>query len=347
MKEQKLFYDIDFQVYIHTAIHTVHPFGTGWTGVLHLKKEQDLRLLPSQRYIRFAEEMRLDQQVDNPEDFDVLGQCDDSNTFCLIICVKAENSMRLVKDARHKQSDISFKHVAGWLEFELGGYDRVNQCSIGDFLQAISPQDKFDLYEPLKRLSSLSPYEHLERLFRLCFAHYARNIQKCRVSDIVKTAMFSIAGTTHKDGTPEAWMQTLSVIQSEGGTVGNDWLQDKITCKFALPALCWQYSQKIPLTIWQASDNTSNVIEALHQDQLCHGSGLTLVGGLLRGEEYDNMRLKIFQLLSAQHHVSSNFLKRQSSLEFQETTVRTRGHKNCPYNTKVRKILDKLTAGEE
>lgn len=125
--------------------------------------------------------------------------------------------------------------------------------------------------------------------------------------------MFSIAGTKHKDGTPEAWMQTLSVIQSEGGTAGNgmfefqqnetyllvcdtDWLQDKITCKFALPALCWQYSQKIPLTIWQASDDTSNVIKALHQDQLRNGSGLTLVGGLLRGEEYDNMRLKMFQV---------------------------------------------------
>ncbi|KAF9069709.1 hypothetical protein BDP27DRAFT_1363235 [Rhodocollybia butyracea] len=190
--------------------------------------------------------------------------------------------MRLVKDARHIQSDISFKRVAGWLEFELGGYDRVNQCGIGDFLQAISPQDKFDLYEPLKRLSSLSPYEHLERLFGLCFAHYARNIQKCCVSDIVKTAMFSIAGTTHKDGTPEAWMQTLSVIQSEGGTAGNSRFGPR-------------KNQKIPLTIWQASNNTSNVIEALHQDQLRNGSGLTLVGGLLCGKEYDNMRLKIFQ----------------------------------------------------
>jgi hypothetical protein len=84
----------------------------------------------------------------------------------------------------------------------------------------------------------------------------------------------------------------------------SDWLQDKIEAKFPLPALCWQVSQRIPLKIWQASDDTTNVIEALHQDQLRDGSGLTLVGGVLHGERYDNMRL---QFLQVRRFLSLNF----------------------------------------
>jgi hypothetical protein len=45
-----------------------------------------------------------------------------SETMSIVICMSREASHRLAS-ARFVQSDISFKRVAGFLEFELGGMD--------------------------------------------------------------------------------------------------------------------------------------------------------------------------------------------------------------------------------
>lgn len=92
---------------------------------------------------------------------------------------------------------------------------------IGEYLQAVSPPHKYDLYDASRLLTELGPYEHLERILRLCFAHYARNIQKTTVSKEVKDAMFSLHGVIHKDGTEEAWKATLSFIENEGKKAGS------------------------------------------------------------------------------------------------------------------------------
>lgn len=52
----------------------------------------------------------------------------------------------------------------------------VNDLGIGDHLQHVSPPGKYDLHEPIRLLSDLGPYEHFERILRLCFAYYGRNI---------------------------------------------------------------------------------------------------------------------------------------------------------------------------
>jgi hypothetical protein len=91
---------------------------------------------------------------------------------------------------------------------------------IGDYLQKISPPGKYDLYEPIRLLADLGPYEHLKRILRLCFVHYARNIQKCTVSEDVKNAMFSLHGVLHKDGSEATWKNTLDFIKREGNKAG-------------------------------------------------------------------------------------------------------------------------------
>lgn len=91
---------------------------------------------------------------------------------------------------------------------------------IGEYLREMSPLHKFDLYEPTRLLSELSPYEHLERILRLCFAHFTRNIQKTAVSQEVKDAMFSLHGVIHKDGTEAAWQTTLAFIRDKGNKAG-------------------------------------------------------------------------------------------------------------------------------
>lgn len=74
---------------------------------------------------------------------------------------------------------------------------------------------KFDLHEPHRLLASLSEYEHLHRLIRLCHAHVARNIKVCKVSESVKTKMRSLVCVTHPD-----FEGTLTQIELEGGKEG-------------------------------------------------------------------------------------------------------------------------------
>ncbi|KAJ3900644.1 hypothetical protein F5879DRAFT_992705 [Lentinula edodes] len=394
------------QVYIDRACDSVYPHGTGWSGVLHMKQRQDSVRPSSQHYIRYAQELKLERIPGNAEDVQLLGEVTDPHVFRLIICIKSENSFRLVNEARHVQSDISFKRVAGWLEFELGGFDRINMCEahrvmlveidrivfedtgkhiqyrhlhaldkddvnftgilswsvdqhrgqakgIGEYLREMSPLHKFDLYEPTRLLSELSPYEHLERILRLCFAHFTRNIQKTAVSQEVKDAMFSLHGVIHKDGTEAAWQTTLAFIRDKGNKAGRDWLQDKIDSKFALAALCWQLKERIPFTIWLASDDTTNVIESLHQDQLREGSGLTLLGGLLRGEQYDNMRYRLLQ----ENGIRTRYQPSTPSAQVHRALSRQVNSKKRQYdladskihelNNKFRKIRDNLEEGRE
>lgn len=54
-------------------------------------------------------------------DPDVVGSAEDG-ILRLIICMSKASSERLAQ-ARYLQSDIAFKRVAGFLEFEIGGLD--------------------------------------------------------------------------------------------------------------------------------------------------------------------------------------------------------------------------------
>jgi hypothetical protein len=49
-----------------------------------------------------------------------------------------------------------------------------------------------DLHEPHRKLASLGPYEHLNRIFCLCVSPSYRNLQKRKVSDAVKALMRSL-----------------------------------------------------------------------------------------------------------------------------------------------------------
>lgn len=74
---------------------------------------------------------------------------------------------------------------------------------------------KFDLHEPHRLLASLSEYEHLHRLLRLCNAHVGCNIKICKVPESVKTKMRSLVCVKHPD-----FEGTLEQIVLEGGKEG-------------------------------------------------------------------------------------------------------------------------------
>lgn len=72
-----------------------------------------------------------------------------------------------------------------------------------------------DLHEPERSLASLTPYDHLFRLLRICDVHVCRRIQSANVSEEVKKLMRSLICITHND-----WDGTILRIKELGGKTG-------------------------------------------------------------------------------------------------------------------------------
>lgn len=99
-------------------------------------------------------------------------------------------------------------------------YDSENnqRLGLGLYLQFVAqsmPQEKLDLHQPTRTIVSLGPYDHLQRLIRLCYTHAKRNIQKCNVNDDVRKLMRSLLCVKHGN-----WDETLELIRQHGGKAG-------------------------------------------------------------------------------------------------------------------------------
>ncbi|KAF9002823.1 hypothetical protein BDZ89DRAFT_1169676 [Hymenopellis radicata] len=165
----------------------------------------------------------------------------------------------------------------------------------GLFLQARAQtepyQNKYDLHEPHRLLSSLGPYEHLWRIHRVCSIHMRRNIQVIAVPEHVRNMMRSLICVRH-----DSWNETIQAIRDEGGRAGQDWVANKIDSKFAFEGVCWQKSF-IPLDIWKAGDRDDNMIEESHMDINQDGRYNSLLGAVEKGERFDIMKLKSIEMI--------------------------------------------------
>ncbi|GBE78483.1 hypothetical protein SCP_0113720 [Sparassis crispa] len=122
--------------YIKKAKEELFPQGTGWEGLRHLKAVEDATCSPEDTYIRYMAELS-EEALNAGEEFiseDLEGQDSmepeaASDKMRIIICMTKEQSRRLIK-AQYLQSDIAFKRVVGYKEFELGGWDGENKTAI-------------------------------------------------------------------------------------------------------------------------------------------------------------------------------------------------------------------------
>ena len=64
------------------------------------------------------------------------------------------------------------------------------------------------------------------------------------------------------------------------------WLKDKESAGFMIPAL-YQPHSLIPLYIWKASPSTTNGNEQAHHNINQEGTGLTLLAGVIQGQQHD------------------------------------------------------------
>ena len=88
-------------------------------GAIHLKAQQDLHVPHAEHYIRKIVEI-TDMRAEHDEDEPLAPGS--SNILRIVVCMSPEGSKRLLK-AQYPSSDISFKRVANFYEFELACID--------------------------------------------------------------------------------------------------------------------------------------------------------------------------------------------------------------------------------
>lgn len=97
-------------------------------------------------YIRLISEASLEDTQNIFDSEGDSGEEDDENEiqaagtkFRMVVCMTPGSSRRLLQ-AQYLQSDISFKRINGFEEFELGGLDansRTSECILSAFLNEL------------------------------------------------------------------------------------------------------------------------------------------------------------------------------------------------------------------
>ncbi|KAK0191528.1 hypothetical protein F5146DRAFT_1001331 [Armillaria mellea] len=256
--------------YLHTEVKVVLPHGTGWDGVVHIKRIQDKE--GGTPYIQHSLKHEWDEANESDEEEGPLSRSDD-DCFQLI-------------------------HVPGWNEFELVSIDcKMNQehqgilhwaadqhrrqaKGLGLHLQDIAREmgeEQRDLHEPGHSLYSLGVYEHLYQILHICEAHITQGIASCAVPDYTPI------------------LNEREEQQDKDSFCCLAWLNNKRDSKFALQGMCWEKSF-IPLSIWQVGDTTTNAAEISHIDIYRERMPCSLVGGISHAHHYDKMPLHIHRI---------------------------------------------------
>ncbi|KAJ6593005.1 hypothetical protein B0H19DRAFT_909722, partial [Mycena capillaripes] len=112
--------------YIARAKQEHFPEGTDWKGVVRLKELQDRDLPAHEHYIRLI--LELDNNSLPVHDEDDPAAPDEKKTR-IIICMSPDSSKRL-QQSPYLQSDIGFKRIVGFDEFEIAAMERDANTSI-------------------------------------------------------------------------------------------------------------------------------------------------------------------------------------------------------------------------
>ncbi|KAJ7254283.1 hypothetical protein C8J57DRAFT_1237000 [Mycena rebaudengoi] len=112
------------RAYILQAQKDIFPNGTSHK---HLKDKQDKFLAPAECYIRYMKEIPALGSFPLKEEDDNL--IDQGVAFRIAVCMSKDGSHRLLK-SKYIQSDIAFRRIIGFKEFELGALEHNSRTSI-------------------------------------------------------------------------------------------------------------------------------------------------------------------------------------------------------------------------
>jgi hypothetical protein len=146
--------------------------------------------------------------------------------------VKTDTGRSLLWRHLHANSVREFTGILHWSADQHGGqakgrfflrtlidYISHDSTGLGLHLKELAQKipSRYDLHEPNRLISSLSEYDHLHRIFRLCHVHVFRNINDLKesVSENIKKKMKSLVCVEHPD-----FEGTLLDIERDGGKAG-------------------------------------------------------------------------------------------------------------------------------
>ncbi|KAJ3762632.1 hypothetical protein EV360DRAFT_35312 [Lentinula raphanica] len=141
-------------VYIDAVKRECFPAGTGWKGLLHLKEQQDLSLSPDEHYVRSLLEFPAETlTADDDDGYDDEGQ-PSSAPLRIAVCMSRAGSQRF-SQAQYLQSDIGFKRVIGFYEFEIASVDEYTNTSVTLCRVYLTRQTAFAHLQALKEINRL------------------------------------------------------------------------------------------------------------------------------------------------------------------------------------------------
>ncbi|KAJ3925683.1 MAG: hypothetical protein NXY57DRAFT_1043898 [Lentinula lateritia] len=296
-------------VYIDAIKAVDFPFGTGWKGLQYLKTQQDLILPPEDWYIRRLVEIPASLLKDDSDDVPEDESVSKTDALRIVICMTSETSQRFIT-AQHLQSDIGFKRVIGYYEFEVAAVDPDSNTSITYCHVFLTRQTAFAHLQVLREIDEVLKDDtgrtlHWRHIHGNRIDDYEGNILnwvvdqhggQAKVSEEVRNLMRSLVCIRHGD-----WEGTLELIEEQGGKAGQNWVADKVRTKFAFPGICWERSY-IPLEIWNARRRDSNIAEIVHADINREGVRCTLVGGVQKGQHFDCVRCTLVGCVQKGQH---------------------------------------------
>ncbi|KAJ7256624.1 hypothetical protein C8J57DRAFT_982448, partial [Mycena rebaudengoi] len=212
-----------------------------------------------------------------------------------------------------------FRHIHGeGFEVWIADAHKGQELGAGMFCQKLCAhlEDICCPMEPTRLLRTLDPYDQLRGFFRVCTTHFKRHIHDLRhcTTKKVRDAMLSLSSSQIHPDMPAAFQ-----IIENGGRKAKAWLKDKQSgSKFALPAL-YQPLSLIPLDIWKSAPSTTNGNEQSHRNINRDGVNLTVLGGIMRGMQYDARAMGTLDLYSSEgiysrDQTATHFRRLQHSL---------------------------------
>ncbi|KAJ7147499.1 hypothetical protein C8R43DRAFT_1129734 [Mycena crocata] len=298
--------------YIEELRAVLFPQGTGFE-VVQLLADQHRNLPKEEQYVRCAETHTIE----------------DGKMFHLVICMLRSMSTLLMR-SKKISLDTAFKRLNGkWQEFGMESWELDRMKSIVGtraFTTSQSAKAHLILFTRIFEIA------HSDTGVPCTFRHIHGKGFEVWITDAHKgqalgAGMFcqklcAQLGDVHPD--LDKAFETIK----NGGPKAKTWLKDKQTgSKFALPAL-YQPMSLIPLEIWKSAPDSSNGNEQAHRNINRDGTNLTMLGGIMRGMQYDARAMGTLELHTSQgiydrDQTATHFRRLQRSFN-RHVTVQTR-----------------------
>ncbi|KAJ3756434.1 hypothetical protein EV360DRAFT_84964 [Lentinula raphanica] len=323
------------KAYLDRAKKVHFPEGTGWTGLLHFKAQQDAMLQPAERYLRTMIEVAGAELNDDEDDLP-----SDQNHFSqplrVAICMTSAASENFIA-AQYLQSDIAFKRIVGFYEFEIAAVDScfntsmtlcrvyLNRQTANAHQIVLAEINKILVADTGRGLrwrhihgNSMNDYDGVilnwvvdqHRGQAKGLGLYLQEVSR----SLPKKQDFHEPNRSIQDLSPKCSVTDLvrNVMRSLICIQHSNWdgaLHD-IRASGGKAGRDWLADKEstkfafpamcweksfIPLEIWQARRRESNIVEIVHANVNLEGTGCTLVGGVYKGRHYDLLKQRSLQ----------------------------------------------------